>query len=67
MRDPNILDLTPEGAVESATQEVQETRPADGPSSECPLDMEDGNRKTSTVEPLGPPRAHSDKLVCLDE
>ena len=45
-RGLDILDLMSEGDAESAPP--QETRPADGSSSERPLDMEDGNRKTST-------------------
>ena len=42
-------DAGPAKQEDQETQEVQETRPADGSSSECPLDMEDGNRKTLTT------------------
>ena len=45
-RGLDILDLMSEGDAESAPP--QETRRADGSSSACPLDMEDGNRKNST-------------------
>ena len=47
----SLLDVLAEADTGSAkqeaqeTQEVQETRPADGSSSARPLDMEDGNRK----------------------
>ena len=44
-RGLDILDLMSAGDAESAPP--QETRPADGSSSESPLDMEDENRKIS--------------------
>ena len=52
----SLLDVLAEADTGSAkqevreTQEVQETRRADGSSSACPLDMEDENRKNSTRE-----------------
>lgn len=49
-RGLDILDLMSEGDAESAPP--QETRPADGSSSESPLDMEDGNRENSTLRTL---------------
>ena len=42
----DVLGLDPEEAAESVTQEIQGTRIADGSSSERPLVVEDGNRKT---------------------
>ena len=42
-------DTGPAKQEAQETQEVQETRPADGSSSARPLDMEDGNRKISMV------------------
>ena len=47
-RGLDILDFTSEGAVESATQEVQETCRANGSSSARPLVVEDENRETLT-------------------
>ena len=43
----DVLGLDTEEAAESVTQEIQGTRIADGSSSERPLVVEDGNRKTS--------------------
>ena len=49
----SLLDVIAEADTGPAKQEVQETqevqatRPADGSSSESPLDMEDGNRENS--------------------
>ena len=42
----DILGLDSEEAAEPVTQEIQGTRIADGSSSERPLVVEDGNRKT---------------------
>ena len=46
-RGLDILDYTPEDAVESAPQEVQETCRANGSSSARPLVVEDENRQIS--------------------
>ena len=48
-RGLGVLAFTSEGAVEPATQEVQETRRDNGSSRTHPLDVEDVNRETSTL------------------
>ena len=46
----DVLALTTsEDAAEPATQEVQETHPADGSSSTRSLEVEDGNRETFMI------------------
>ena len=43
----DVLALRPKDAAEPVTQKIQETHLADGSSSKCPLEVEDGNRQTS--------------------
>ena len=45
----DVLAHISEGATDTAPVEVQENKCAEGSSSACPLVVEDGNRKTSTV------------------
>ena len=63
----DVLAITSEDGTEPVTQEVQETHLADESASKCPLEVEDGNRKTFllTGHPDSPGSEFGAKLVQL--